>query len=693
MKLFIYEKFWDSFIKINKSTQIKVTEFINKFRENSKSAAINLESINTFKDSSLRTARIDQKYRAILKEAEPGKLYLLVWVDNHDEAMDWARNKKIDWNENTQSFQIYTVEESVISSAKQSATEEPLFNGKYSKNDLIKIGVPEMLVPAVLPISGFDDLEQMEKFLPVDVFENLFYLLDGASLDALITEVQEGMVESSDDDKHLFSKNNIRSFIELTDDELFNEALQGSFKKWKYYLHPSQSEFVNKDFKGAVKISGGAGTGKTVVALHRLRYLSKNRRLEKPILFTTFTKELTENLKSLARDLAINQNCYLIENIDSLAFRLAREKGLIKQTDKVFGLSSVKKPLEIWEEVLEENLSKFDEEFLQKEYEDIFLEQGIQERDDYLRASRAGRGKPIGRKDRVEIWELSRHFERMKKESSLFYKEEIYQLVTDYLSDKEEPIFSHVIVDELQDFSNSELRFLRSLTPAGENDLFLVGDPLQNIYDKKINFSKAGINVRGKRSRRLRINYRTTEEIKNQAIKVIKGIDFEDFEGGVEDKKGYLSLFRGVKPEYRVFHTKNEELEWVHKEIEKLIEMGYSHSEIVIAARTKNSVNDFRNFLHAEDIPYVQKDLLNTTNDGIRLSTFHGMKGLEFRHVFLVDVNERTLPFKPFGFESLPEDEQDSIIKKEKALFYVCCSRAIERLVISGVGMKSIVLM
>lgn len=689
MKLFIYEKFWDSFLRINKTTQVKVTEFIAKFRENSKSAAINLESINTFKDPTLRTARIDQKYRAILKEADPGNLYLLVWVDNHDEAMDWARNKKIDWNENTQSYQIYTLEESVASVPEPPGSEELLFDGKYGKEDLIRLGVPEVLIPSVLPISDLNQLEEIEKFLPVDVFENLFYLLDGASLDALITEVREGMVASDKEADQLLSKNNIRSFIELTDDELFNEALQGSLKKWKYYLHPSQSEFVNRDFKGAVKISGGAGTGKTVVALHRLKYLSNHKRLDKPILFTTFTKELTENLRSLAKDLNVDEKCFLIENIDSLAFRLARNNKLIKDTDRVFGLSSVKQPSEIWETVLEEHLSTFDEDFLQREYEEVILAQAITEKDDYMRASRAGRGKPISRRQRLDIWNLVHQFNLIKSKSSLYYKDEIYQMVTLHLTEREEPEFSHIIVDELQDFSNAELRFLRSLTPEGKNDLFLVGDPLQNIYDRRPTFSKAGINVRGKRSRRLRINYRTTEEIKNQAIKAIKGVDFEDFDGGIEEKHGYVSLFHGVQPEYEVFTNKNSELQYVVEEIDKLTDLGYAHSDIVIAARTKNSVKDFRNFLHSKQIPYVEKDLLNAANEGVRLSTFHGMKGLEFKHVFLVDVNERTLPLKTYGFESFSTDEQNTLIKREKALFYVCCSRAIERLMISGVGRKS----
>ena len=359
MKLFIYDKFWDAFLKINKGTQSKVTDFISKFRTDSKSAAINLEAINTFRDQSLRTARIDQKYRVILKEVQAGELYLLVWIDNHDEAMDWAKNRRIDWNEQTQAYQVFSLDESIEKENREVVESTDLFMGKYYDKELMELGVPEVLVPSVLKVKDFNNLELLEGYLPVDAFENLFYLLDGANMDTLLTSVRDGLNDGSSID----SKNNARSFIELTDDEMLNEALQGSLQKWKYYLHPSQSTFVSGNFKGAIKLSGGAGTGKTVAALHRLKFLAEHKTDPEPILFTTFTKELTESLKSLALGLNINERSFHTENIDSLAFRLAQKFHLLPGTAKLFGLSAVVKPINLWEEVLLEELSEFDHEF------------------------------------------------------------------------------------------------------------------------------------------------------------------------------------------------------------------------------------------------------------------------------------------------------------------------------------------
>lgn len=687
MKLFIYDKFWDAFLNINKGTQSKITEFISKFRTNSKSSALNLESISTFKDQSLRTARVDQKYRAVLKEVTPGELYLLVWVDNHDEAMDWAKNKVIDWNEQTQAYQVFSVDETVAIEDSQSPTlDTSLFMNIYTQDDLVAIGVPEVLMPSVLKVYDISGLEKLEDYIPVDAFENLFYLLDGASIESLKTDILQG----KQIDDALGSKNNARSFIEFTNDEILNEALRGSLHKWKYYLHPSQSAVVNGDFKGAVKISGGAGTGKTVAALHRLKYLAAKNTSDLPILFTTFTKELSESLSALAGDLEIPPQQFKILNIDALAFQLSQEFNLRQPTDKVFGMNAVKKPDEIWEEVLEEYLASFDDTFLKEEFEEVVLIQNVHTSSEYLKASRIGRGKAISRKQRLEIWKLIELFLAKKSASNLYYKEEIYNMVSNYLKENGgKNIFSHVIVDELQDFSNVELNFIRSLTLEGENDLFLVGDPLQNIYDRKINFSKAGINIRGKRSKRLRINYRTTEEIKNLAMSVILDEKYDNFDGEEESKAGYLSLFHGPKPVYKLFSSKEEELTAVKEELVSLLEDGVHYNEIVIAARTRDSVNDFRNYLHQNGIPYVDKHLLNSTNEGIRIATFHGLKGLEFKHVFLVDVNDRTFPRLPFDYASLSEIEKSQILKTEKSLFYVAASRAIQQLSISGVGIKS----
>ena len=693
MKLLFYDKFFDSLINLPKGTQKKVVEFQKKFRENSKSTAIHLEPIAATKDKSLRSARVDQTYRAIIKVPDSGDIYYLLWVDHHDKAYDWATNKMFHWNDETQSMQVFTVPDEPIEIQNKDEKVETELKGyfsRYKKDQLLKIGVPEILLPSIAKIETLDDLERIEKFIPQEVFENLFYLFDGASIDALITEIEEGKADSISIEDKVSSVNNQRSFIELTDDELFNEVLSGSLEKWKYYLHPSQRKLVSTNFKGSVKVSGGAGTGKTVAALHRLKYLVNNKETEEQILFTTFTKALTENIIHLAKGLNINLSKVTISNIDKLVREMIIDYNVLPYGFKVFELDAIKKPNEIWEEILSSELSSFDPEFLEEEYKSVILYHNVKSLDEYFRTSRIGRGTAISRRHRKELWKYFETFNSIKEKKNLYYKDELFNELNAFLSENNITPFDYCLVDELQDFSNVELRLIRSLVKEKPNDLFLVGDPMQRIYSRNINFSKAGIHIRGKRSHRLRINYRTTEEIKRLALSIIKDIHYDNFDGEEEDKKGYISLYHGNKPTYKLFKSKNEEVEEVYRKINELIENGYKYSDIAIGSRTRNGLKDFRNYFHKENIPFSDNEIKNIQNfESVALLTFHKLKGLEFKHVFLVDVNERTLPKLPFDFNTKEPDWQKAYLKNEKSLAYVAISRAIENVYITGVGSPS----
>ncbi|MBN1600875.1 MAG: UvrD-helicase domain-containing protein [Chitinispirillaceae bacterium] len=692
MKLLVYDKFWDSFINLPKTIQKKVVDFQKKFREDSKAAGIHLEPLLNNKDKSLRSARVDQTYRAIIKSPEAGDVFYLLWVDHHDEAYAWAANKVFQWNEVTQSVQMFTAPEAKLDETPAIPVEvvQKTFFGRIDSEKLIKIGVPEVLLPSIRNIDTLVDLEKLEKFIPADVFENLFYLLEGAKIDELITEISEGRVGDEDPDKQVKSFNNQRSFIELTDDSLFNEALSGSLSKWKYYLHPSQRKLVSGDFKGSVKVSGGAGTGKTVAALHRLKYLSEIRQAGEEILFSTFTKALTENLTGLIKGLNIDTSHITLINIDKLVYSLVKEHSLLPNGFKVFEIDSVKNASEFWEEIVAEVLTSFSPEFLEAEYKQVILYNGIQNFDEYVRTSRKGRGKPITRRQRQEIWEFFQKFDKKRSGNNLYYKDELYNILSTHCKGIKSTPFTYCIIDELQDFSNVELRLIRCLVPEKNNDLFLVGDPLQSIYSKCINFSQAGINIRGKRSHRLRINYRTTEEIKKLAVSVIADCKYDNYNGEEEQKAGYISLYHGIKPTYTVFKTKEEEVSSVFESLTHLFEQGCQHSDIAICARKKDGLKEFRNELHKLKIPYDDNGSERSSADNVvNLLTFHRIKGLEFKHIFIVDTNDRTVPAKPFDFDDYAKEEQESYLRNEKSMVYVAVTRARENVTITGVGRKS----
>lgn len=687
MKLFYYDKFLESYSNLPKGIQKKVQDFIKKFKNNPKQPSIHLEPISTFKDKNLRTARVDQQYRAILHFSPSGDIFHLLWVDNHDEAMDWAQNKIFEWNKKTQAYQVYETDES--KEVQKSEEIYSTFCSNFSDEQLLSIGTPYPLLPSVKTINDYPDLEALEKYLPRDAFENIFQLLDGISIEEIINDIEEGLVENENAEEELTSTNNRRIFFEVKDDSDIEEFLNGDLSLWKIFLHPSQRSIVENDYNGSFKLTGAAGTGKTVVAIHRLKYLSERINKTNGIFFTTFTKSLVKNLEENIRGLGVNLNNVVISNIHSYIVSEAKRLKLIVPDAKIIEFLDHDSRQEFWKEVVEFKLSEFDIEFLIKEYENVILLNNVKDRDDYLRVPRIGLETPLGRKNRLRVWEIIEYYQKLKHERGYYHLDEITNKLTEYYQSNEKP-FESIIADEIQDFSDTELRLLRSMVPERQNDLFLVGDPLQKIYQRQLNYSRAGINIRGRRSKRLKINYRTTEEIKKSAVSVIKNVRYDDFDGAEEAKAGYLSLMHGERPSYEIYNDIESMSDAVKNIIHKLSEdSDIDLSSICVGARTKRSMDLLKKYIHNQEISYY--DIPRATGDtkGIRLSTFHNMKGLEFKVVILYDVSDRTVPLIHNDYELKSEKEKKDYLNSEKSLLYVAMSRAIQRLYILGRNDKS----
>ena len=685
MKLYLGDKCWDKLFELPKNVQLRVRDFQRKFKENPFSPAINLEKIASFEDDSLRTARIDDTYRAIIGVAS-GDTYCLLYIDHHDEAMRWAQHKRFAWNSYTNSFQVTSITMEEVVEQRGKERDDTVF-AKYTDEQLLRIGVPEHQLPLVRSIKDMDDLEKAESSLSGDVFEYLFYLMDdGTDINNIITEVEAGKEQDGDS-----TINNKRNFIEITDDEELERVIAEGTEKWQIFLHPSQRLLVEKSYSGSLKVTGGGGTGKTVAAIHRLKKLTEKGSM-KSVLYTTFTRTLIKNISSRVRSMGIKSENCVIENIDKLALDMAKSYGLIPQTATVldYGPSS-RTSEEIWDGIVTDNLSQFDTRFLKREYLDVIVYNNNKTIDDYYRQSRTGRTQPVNRKQRTEIWNLVEQYVARKKESQLYDRNEIFNLIANHLNENGIHPFKHVIADEIQDFSNPELRFLRALVEVGPDDLFLVGDPYQRIYNnRKIAFSQVGINVRGKRSKRLRVNYRTTEEIKRAATNVVNGCAFDDFDGSPESLAGYVSLMHGDRPEYKIYDNRNEEIAAIIDFIRMCRENGIEYKDIVVASYIKDSIKPVQDALHRNNIPY--KNLMNegTGNDnGVNLSSFHNMKGLEFKVVILSDVNKKTFPYLPYGVEGLDEIEKKNHLMNQKALMYVAITRAMQKVLITGSGIKA----
>ncbi len=684
IQLFIHDSFFDAFSVLPKQIQKRTRELLKKFKENPESSAINYEKISTFKDQSLRTVRVSDKYRAIVKAPENGSGFHLLWVDNHDEAMDWAKNKQFEWNQATQGFQLFEEPDyAAVTVSSPSETNKSLF-GHLSNEELLAIGTPELMLNLVRSFVTPEDLSKSKEKLPVDLYEYLYYLSEGIPLEEILEDINAGKT----DENPMQSYNALKHTFIVTDDTQLEEILNGSFEKWKIFLHPSQRNLAYRDYNGPVKVTGGAGTGKTVCALHRVKFLvDKVGIFNPPVLFTTYTKSLTNYLRDTIQSLGVTDEQVEITNIDKLIVDLANNTQY-KIFDTKVGYLTAEQEKKLWSQAIDKIPTRFNEEFFYAEFNEVIVPSGVDSLENYHTASRVGRTTRIGRKDKEEIWQVVNEFQHQK--AGNYSKIELCMLLSNFFEKQKIKPFSFVVCDEIQDFSNPELKLLRSLVEEKENDLFLVGDPFQNIYKKAQNFSKSAISVKGRRSKRLKINYRTTEEIKHLAMEVVAEVSVEDFDGNPENMKGYLSLMHGDEPGYITFNTPEEEDQFIIDKLNQfIINDLINPNEICICARTNCGLDETKKLLNTTGIKYSDISSLKHAANAVNVSTFHNMKGHEFKIVFVRGMSEDSVPYKHSQYEYLTDRERQQYDQQERSLYYVVFSRAIQSIFITGIGAKS----
>ena len=690
MRLFLSETFFDAVFKLPKKTQDKVVAFQKKFRENPASPGIHLEPIAQFKNSTMRTARVDDNYRVVIGILD-GNTYSLLYVADHEEAYRWGMSKKFVWNEHTQACQLVNVEEKEeTKSPTAPVVETSTFFTGVPEDKLLKIGVPQEAIGRVMSIKNLNDLDALEPILPLDAYENIFNIMDGENIDAVISTIEGGQAHDNED--KLLSDNNKRRFVEITDDDALQRIIEQGMDKWQIFLHPSQRKLVDAEYKGTMKVSGGAGTGKTIAAIHRLKYLCQNP--DAHVLFTTYARTLSVNLADSIAKLDVPVQKYKLNNIDSVLLDVVKAYK-IKDGYKVLDYSGDEESLKLWREVLETEVTEFDEQFLYDEYIDVIVYYGNKDVKQYMMQPRVGRTRALSRKQRVDIWKLVEKYVALKQERRVVDRLELFNEATNYLNDNGIHPYTNVIADEFQDFSNPELKFLRALVAEGKNDLFLVGDPIQRIYSgRKMNFGAAGINVRGVRSRKLKINYRTTEPIRRMAVGVIKGVDYDDMDGGKESTNGYVSLIHdGVAPQYKMVSDANAEVGQVMEWLEECQANDIKLSEICIAAPSMQLLKNIQSRLHRDGKEYrvLKGAQKQGSTDGIDLCTFHSLKGLEYRVIILIDVNERNIPSKVregYPFSGMDKVAQKEFLSAKRSLLYVAITRARQLVFITGFGEK-----
>ncbi|WP_027217352.1 UvrD-helicase domain-containing protein [Butyrivibrio fibrisolvens] len=685
-KVAIASSFLDAFVKLkNRQIQGKTTEFVNKFRNDPKAPGINYEKIHNAVDDKFCSVRIDDTYRGIVVREDD--TYVLLWVDHHDEAYDWASRKRCEVNKLTGVLQIFDVQVS------EDKTESTGIFSVIDDQSLLKLGVPESIIAYVKDIPSKEIFYQSKGTLPQDAFENLSWYLEGIPVNEIID-----MVESNRDSaktaetisEALEQPETLKSFVVVEGEEELKQIMAAPLEKWRVFLHPTQRRLVKKDFSGPARVLGGAGTGKTVVAMHRAKYLASLCEGRERILFTTYTANLAQDIKENLRKICSVDEMRHIEviNFDAWVKSFLNENGYT--SDIKYG-DDIKK---LWDEAVQSADSSldFDEDFYIEEWNRIVEAQETFTLPDYIRAPRNGRGTRLDRKKRIQIWKVFEAYMNLMKENQVhdmnYAMYECGKLVDKMTKDAR---YKHIIVDEGQDLSPNALRLMRTMMgEEHQNDIFIVGDAHQRIYENHATLSACGINIRG-RSSILKINYRTTDEIREYAFALLNGISFDDLDDSTDDSGRCQSLTHGDKPEIHEFKDASEELAFIDCEIKKLKDSGVSLKDICITARTNTLVNSYQaelTNLGYRVFEIKRNKIDDRSQDGLRVATMHRVKGLEFQYVFVVAVNDRTVPLKSAIRHTDKVSEQESITS-EKCLLYVALTRAQKGAYICSYGRKS----
>ena len=690
----IFDEFLDSFARIPRAQQKKVNKFIRLFRSDPTRASINYEKISTFADDNLRTARIDQTYRAIVLHPERGDVYVLLWVDHHDRAMDWARNKRVAIHPETGTLQVLSGEAMEAPPREPTKEEQPGLFDKIRDRELLRLGVPETMLAPVREVVKPDQLDSLQATLPPEAHEALFFLADGESLE----EVEKAMavspppepVDPGDYAAALQREATRRRFVEVEDDEELEAMLDAPLDKWRVFLHPAQREVVYRRWPGSVRVLGSAGTGKTVVAMHRAAYLAENLDLRdgERILFTTFTRNLAIDIAENLRKLCSTRTYGHIEvvHMDRWVANLLKRAGYDYEL-AYWGASA--KLQEAWDRAVALNRSDMSREFLRDEWTLVVQEHGCDTWDAYKKAPRAGRGRRLTRKQREQIWPVFEEYRNQLERRGLREPGGALRDATALLDQgKVRVAYRCIIVDEGQDFGTAAFRLLRAVIPQErENDLFIVGDGHQRIYRRRVVLSHAGINVRGRRGRRLRVNYRTTEEIRRYAVGLLEGVSVEDLDGGEDTTRGTTSLVHGNPPTVVAADTFEQEADAIARWA-----AGEHLSRTCLVARTNELRDRYEQAMQARGLEtYRVRRSEPDRRDapGLRVATMHRVKGLEFDRVVLAGANEGVLPLRGVVDRSEDRAVRKEAEDQERALLYVAVTRARAEVLITTHGRAS----
>ncbi|WP_017610499.1 UvrD-helicase domain-containing protein [Nocardiopsis xinjiangensis] len=687
-RLALDKDFLTEFATLEKPVRERVSEVFAKF-DQATHTGLHLEKISGARDDRFRTIRIDQFWRGVVLAPAKGDTYTLLKVLPHDDAYDWAKRRKASVNTATGGIEIRDVAalDASLPHMERMARKAPARLLEHVKDsDLARLGVDEQTLTFARTLTDTFQLEAARGLLPPPQWEVLYGLSAGMSPEEVWAEMGAALVQERIDPEDLDAavrRSSDRVALVEGPEELM-AALEHPFDLWRIYLHPAQRSVVEASYRGPARVSGGPGTGKTVVAMHRAHRLALRGR--GPVLLTTFTSTLAESLEQNLALLAETTGApeaterVRVEHVDRLAHRVFREAHGRPQ------LLTAAREKELWQRIIAGLDADLSPAFLSQEWRQVVLAQRVDSASEYLQVKRTGRGRGLGPAQKALVWQAVWGFRKELSEQGLWTHETVCEEAARLLAerpDADKP-FQHVVVDEAQDLHAGQWRLLRACVPQEADDLFIAGDTHQRIYGPKITLGEVGVNVRGRASK-LRINYRTTGEILRWSLGLMHAQAVQDLDGVQDSLDGCRSEMHGDEPVAKGLATWEAELGHLKEKVRSWIGAGVLPAEIGVTARSNRAVEQA--LLALEEAQVEATALARTSAEGsagVSVGTMHRMKGLEFRCLAVVGAGEDQLPAP----RSITPHEEDPgaharDLLRERSLLFVACTRAREQLSVS----------
>ena len=679
----IADTFTDSLARLTGEEQkaVKTTAF--DLQINPVNPGMQLHKLDKAKDKNFWSVRVGSDIRLVVHKSDAS--LLLCYVDHHDKAYDWAERRKLETHPSTGAAQLVEIRETVkevvvpvyvrtdfSQTPKPTAALKPLFDGR-ADDELLGYGVPAEWLNDVKKATE-DTLLALADHLPAEAAEALLELATGGK-----PRVPQPTLATANPFDHPSAQ---RRFRVMTNVEELQRALDFPWEKWTVFLHPEQRQWVERDYAGPARVSGSAGTGKTIVALHRAAYLARTHP-EARVLLTTFSDTLANALHTKLKRL-IGSEPRLGERID---VRSLNAIGL-RLYNAHIGPAMIASREIIREEVNRAAIAvaghKFGLHFLLTEWEQVVDAWQLETWESYRDVARLGRKTRLPEAQRAVLWSIFELVRSELKKRKVITEAGLFTNLAATLAKSKRMPFDFAIVDEAQDISVAHLRFFAALSATRPNALFFAGDLGQRIFQLPFSWKSLGVDIRG-RSRNLRINYRTSHQIRLKADRLL-GPETADVDGNVEIRSDTISVFNGPPPIIRVLQNEKEESKSVGKWIADMSKAGVLPHEFGVFVRSAAQFERAKAAVKHTGLTFkILDEQVDTRTGHVSISTMHLAKGLEFRAVVVMACDDEIIPLQE-RIETVGDDaDLQEVYDTERHLLYVACTRARDHLLVTSV--------